>query len=112
MLRWGLKSGSSMSGDGSLLLDMTPETRREFEESQPRDHSLRMGNTFHDGSRRVSVTPVARGGDGRKLWVDMRVVYGSLASNRAPKLSIDGASVRGKVGEPVQPHGQRHRPGQ
>ena len=48
MLRWGLKSGSSMSGDGSQLLDMTPETRRAFEESQPRDHSLRMGNTFHD----------------------------------------------------------------
>ena len=65
MLRWGLKSGSSMSGDGSLLLDMTPETRREFEESQPRDHSLQMGKTFHDSSRRVSVTPVARGGDGR-----------------------------------------------
>ena len=100
MLRWGLKSGSSMSGDGSLLLDMTPETRRAFEESQPRDHSLRMGNTFHDDSRRVSVTPVARGGDGRELWVDMRVVYGSVASNRAPKLSIDGASVKGKVGEP------------
>ena len=100
MLRWGLKSGSSMSGDGSQLLDMTPETRRAFEESQPRDHSLQMGNTFHDGSQRVSVTPVARGGDGRELWVDMRVVYGSVASNRAPKLSIGGASVKGKVGEP------------
>ena len=48
MLRWGLKSGSSMSGDGSLLLDMTPETRREFEESQPRDHSLQMGKTFQN----------------------------------------------------------------
>ena len=102
MLRWGLKSGSSMSGDGSLLLDMTPETRREFEESQPRDHSLQMGKTFHDSSRRVSVTPVARGGDGRKLWVDMRVVYGSAASNRSPSVSIDGSSVEGKVGEPFR----------
>ena len=100
MLRWGLKSGSSMSGDGSLLLDMTPETRREFEESQPRAHSLQMGKTFHDSSRRVSVTPVARGGDGHKLWVDMRVVYGSADSNRSPSVSIDGSSVEGKVGEP------------
>ena len=102
MLRWGLKSGSSMSGDGSLLLDMTPETRREFEESQPRDHSLQMGKTFHDSSRRVSVTPVARGGDGHKLWVDMRVVYGSADSNRSPSVSIDGSSVEGKVGEPFR----------
>jgi hypothetical protein len=102
MLRWGLKSGSSMSGDGSLLLDMTPETRREFEESQPRDHSLQMGKTFHDSSRRVSVTPVARGGDGHKLWVDMRVVYGSAASNRTPSVSIAGSSVEGKVGEPFR----------
>ena len=102
MLRWGLKSGSSMSGDGSLLLDMTPETRREFEESQPRDHSLQMGKTFHDSSRRVSVTPVARGGDGHKLWVDMRVVYDSADSNRSPSVSIDGSSVEGKVGEPFR----------
>ena len=102
MLRWGLKSGSSMSGDGSLLLDMTPETRREFEESQPRDHSLQMGKTFHDSSRRVSVTPVARGGDGHKLWVDMRVMYGSADSNRSPSVSIDGSSVEGKVGEPFR----------
>jgi len=100
MLRWGLKSGSWMHGDGSLLLDMTPETRRAFEESQPRDHSLKMGHTFHDSSRKLSLTPVARGGDGHKLWVDMRVVYGSVASNRAPSVSIDGASVKGKVGEP------------
>ena len=99
-LRWGLKSGSWMNGDGSLLLDMTPETRRAFEESQPRDHSLQMGNTFHDSSRKMSLTPVARGGDGNKLWVDMRVVYGSVASNRAPSVSIDGVSVNGKVGEP------------
>ena len=102
MLRWGLKSGSSMSGDGSLLLDMTPETRREFEESQPRDHSLQMGKTFHDSSRRVSFTPVARGGDGHKLWVDMRVMYGSVDSNRSPSVSIDGSSVEGKVGEPFR----------
>ena len=102
MLRWGLKSGSSMSGDGSLLLDMTPETRREFEESQPRDHSLQMGKTFHDSSRRVSITPVARGGDGHKLWVDMRVMYGSADSNRSPSVSIDGSSVEGKVGEPFR----------
>ena len=102
MLRWGLKSGSSMSGDGSLLLDMTPETRREFKESQPRDHSLQMGKTFHDSSRRVSVTPVARGGDGHKLWVDMRVMYGSAESNRLPSVSIDGSSVEAKVGEPFR----------
>ena len=100
MLRWGLKSGSSMSGDGSLLLDMTPETRREFEESQPRDHSLQMGKTFHDSSRRVSVTPMARGGDGRKLWVDLRVIYGSVASNRTPNVSIAGPLPPAKLGEP------------
>ena len=99
MLRWGLKSGSWMNGNGSLLLDMTPETRRAFEESQPRDHSLQMGRTFHDSSRRVSITPVARGGDGRKLWVDMRVVYGSAASNRQPKLSLAVAPPPAQVGE-------------
>ncbi len=99
MLRWGLKSGSWMNGDGSLLLDMTPETRRAFEESQPRDHSLQIGKTFHDSSRRMSITPVARGGDDHKLWVDMRVVYGSVSSNRAPNVSIDGTTVKSKVGE-------------
>ncbi|MDP6795541.1 MAG: PKD domain-containing protein [Verrucomicrobiota bacterium] len=100
MLRWGLKSGSWMNGDGSLLLDMTPETRRAFEESQPRDHSLQMGHSFHDSSRRVTVTPVARGGDGHKLWVDLRVVYGSVISNRQPKLSFPVAPPSAKVGEP------------
>ena len=99
MLRWGMKSGSWMNGDGSLLLDMTPETRRAFEESQPRDHSLKMGRTFHDSSRRVSFTPVARGDDSHKLWVDMRVVYGSVVSNRSPKVSLVGSTTEAKVGE-------------
>jgi hypothetical protein len=100
MLRWGLKSGSWMNGDGSLLLDMTPTTRREFEDSQPRDHSLQMGKTFHDSSRQMSITPVARGGDGHKLWVDIRVVYGPMASNRMPQASIADPLPTAKVGEP------------
>ena len=99
MLRWGLKSGNRMSGDGALLLDMTPDTRVEVDRKQPSDHSLKVGETFYDGSRRVSVTPVAKGGEGKSLWADLRVVFGSSNGNRNPSVEIVSPSDSVAVGE-------------
>ena len=99
MLRWGLKSGNWMSGDGALLLDMTPATRVEVDRKQPSDHSLKVGETFYDGSRRVSVTPVAKGGEGKSLWVDLRVVFGTSSGNRAPSVHVANPPGSVSVGE-------------
>ena len=99
MLRWGLKTGSWMSGDGALLLDMTPDTRVAVDRKQPSDHSLRVGTTFHDGNRRVSVTPVAKGGEGKSLWADLRVVFGSANGNRNPSVEVVNSPESVAVGE-------------
>ncbi len=99
MLRWGLKSGNWMSGDGALLLDMTPATRVEVDRKQPSDHSLKVGETFYDGSRRVSVTPVTKGGEGKSLWVDLRVVFGTSSGNRAPSVHVANPPGSVSVGE-------------
>ena len=99
MLRWGLKSGNWMGGDGSLLLDMTPDTRKAFGSMQPADHSLQVGRTFHDSSRNISVTPVAKGGEGKNLWADLRVVYGAATGNKNPVVSVVTPSESVVVGE-------------
>lgn len=101
-LRRGRMSGSWMHSDGSQLLDMTPETRRAPETAQPSDQSLILGDTFHDPIRRLSVTPVARGGQGHKIWVDIRVVFGVATGNRPPSLEILDAPQMAPVGESFQ----------
>ena len=77
-----------MGSYGSLLLDMTPDTRKAFGTMQPADHSLQVGRTFHDSSRNISVTPVAKGGEGKNLWADMRLVYGAATGNKNPVVSV------------------------
>ena len=66
---------------------------------QPSDHSLKVGETFYDGSRRVSMAPVAKVGEGKFLWADLRVVFGSSNGNRTPSVEVANPPDSVAVGE-------------
>jgi len=82
--------------DHNQLLDMNPGAVSGF-----RDAPLVVGRTFVDAARGIFITPVAKGGSGADVWLDIAVKF-RPTNVSSPAISLNASSLTASPGETVQ----------
>ena len=90
---WG--DGPIQDGS-SQLIDTTPGTS-----SRQIDATLLPGRTFADPLRQWRITPVARGGPGPDVWMDVAIQLGEPATNQALALILTADTLTPAPGDTV-----------
>jgi M6 family metalloprotease-like protein len=86
-LRWNKLPNFTQAGaTGTYLLDMTPGSAGDMKDSM-----LTLGNSFHDPTHGIRITPLRTGTSAEGEWIEVAVVLGDRPGNRAPVLQ--GAST-------------------
>jgi plastocyanin len=92
--RWG-NAGTFGSGGGTQLLDMTPGTADDRDDS-----ALVIGKTFSDYEADIHITPVGKGGTIPES-LDVQVHIGTAAGNAPPTLVIAPSATSIAAGDSV-----------
>ena len=81
-MRWNqLPSFTQAGATGTYLLDATPGSAGDMKDSM-----LTLGNSFHDPTHGIRITPLRTGTSAEGEWIEVAVVLGDRPGNRAPVL--------------------------
>ncbi len=99
MLNWAPWVESS---GGTHLIDTTPGSPTGGNSRE--DAAVVVGRTFSDRVSGVHITPLARGGEGLELWMDVQVNSGAFETNRSPVMKIEIDPTNAAPGELIHFH--------
>ncbi|GEM_PF-2349880 len=94
VLNWNPWAGS---GQGSQLLDATPGSPLGAADSP-----LTLGKTFSDREAGIHLTPVGKGQNGDRPWIDVYVHLDDTSPNLPPTMELTATSVSAAMNQGIQ----------
>lgn len=76
------KYPASFQGPGTYLIDSGTTTKDDFN-----DAPISLGEQFVGPASAFAVTPVAKGGDSSRSWIDVHVTFGAFGDNHNPTVA-------------------------
>lgn len=90
-VRW-----TGRGNEASLLLDTTPDSPREKDDS-----AVTLGRTYSDPTAGIHLTPIAKGGTA-PAWIDVVVHRGAFPDNSAPTIQLRAPVLQGTTASTLE----------